>query len=311
MLKTKAVRNEARFGRAVDVPGALPGGPKIAHLMAHGADPRARQSRCGEQRSRTWKPVDLRTSPAGVNACARCAALLAPAAPGKRRRPVAVVVPEEYTDVDTAYGETLAAADLGEGSRRIYASRVRGYLAYLGNADPESFENRDPLTDPHGRNYAVREFLSTSRPCDTPSPRRSRATTPPWTTSTATTSMSTRTDSVVSVVGVIAARLLASVGSPACTSRLPGYQPSTASPAKRARACRSPVAKSANSARADQIRAVARGSVLTVAMYHGPTSVESTSDTDTRRRPGPRNPSQITFSLQPIFPSTTATLVVS
>lgn len=142
------------------MPGALPGGPKVAHLMAQSADPRARQSRCGEQRSRTWKPVELRTSPAGVSACARCAAMLAPAAPGKRRRPVGAVVPARYTDVDTAYRETLAAADLGDGSRRIYASRVRGYLAYLGDTHPETFENRDPFTDPHGRNYAVREFLA-------------------------------------------------------------------------------------------------------------------------------------------------------
>lgn len=141
------------------MPGALPGGPKVAHLMAHSADPRARQSRCGEQRSRTWKPVDLRTSPAGMSACARCAAMLAPAAPVKRRRPVAAVVPEQYTDLEVAYRETLAAADLSDGSRRIYASRLRGYFAYLGDTDPAVFENRDPFTDPHGRNYAVREFL--------------------------------------------------------------------------------------------------------------------------------------------------------
>jgi integrase len=37
---------------------------------------------------------------------------------------------------------------------------VRGYLAFLGTSDPEAFEGRDPLADPHGRNYAVREFLT-------------------------------------------------------------------------------------------------------------------------------------------------------
>ncbi|MGH3623479.1 MAG: hypothetical protein ACRDQ5_17055, partial [Sciscionella sp.] len=142
------------------VPGALPG-PKVAHLMTPSrADPRYGESRCGTERSRTWRPVDLRTGPAGMTACTRCAALLAPPALAKRRRPVAAVVPDQYTELDTAYGTTLAAADLSDGSRRIYASRVRGYLAFLGGSDPAAFEGRDPLADPHGRNYAVREFLA-------------------------------------------------------------------------------------------------------------------------------------------------------
>lgn len=69
-------------------------------------------------------------------------------------------MPAQYTEFDTAYGETLAKADLADGSRRIYASRVRGYFAFLGDTDPGAFEHRDPFTDPHGRNYAVREFLA-------------------------------------------------------------------------------------------------------------------------------------------------------
>ncbi|WP_409496735.1 hypothetical protein [Amycolatopsis sp. cmx-11-12] len=49
------------------MPGALPGGPKVAHLMAcGGADPRHRSARCGGERSRVWKPVDLRTSPNAI-----------------------------------------------------------------------------------------------------------------------------------------------------------------------------------------------------------------------------------------------------
>lgn len=57
------------------------------------------------------------------------------------------------------YQTAMAAADLDEGTRRIYTSRVRGFLAFLDTSDLD-LDGRDPLADPHGRNYAVREFTT-------------------------------------------------------------------------------------------------------------------------------------------------------
>ena len=51
-------------------------------------------------------------------------------------------------------GQLAAAAMLDPDTRRTYASRVRGYLAWLEHAGTDG----DPLTDPAARDGAVRDY---------------------------------------------------------------------------------------------------------------------------------------------------------
>src|SRR5258708_5487673 len=63
------------------------------------------------------------------------------------------------------YRAALDEVDLSPGTRGTYASRVRDYLTWLAETGPVE---RDPLADPHGRDYAVRDFrthLKTNRHC--------------------------------------------------------------------------------------------------------------------------------------------------
>jgi site-specific recombinase XerD len=72
--------------------------------------------------------------------------------PDRRRTPL----PADATARLAAYTAALAEADLSAGTRNTYASRVREYLAWLATTGPA--DGRDPLEDPHGRDYAVRDF---------------------------------------------------------------------------------------------------------------------------------------------------------
>jgi integrase/recombinase XerC len=53
-----------------------------------------------------------------------------------------------------AYTAALARAPLSDETRRTYASKVRTFLAWLDSADVD----RDPLTDPAARDWAVRDY---------------------------------------------------------------------------------------------------------------------------------------------------------
>ncbi|REF00662.1 tyrosine-type recombinase/integrase [Thermomonospora umbrina] len=63
-------------------------------------------------------------------------------------------VPEAFTTVHTAYAESLARAPLDGDTRRAYDSRVRTFLAWLDRSGLDG----DPLTDPHDRDFAVRDY---------------------------------------------------------------------------------------------------------------------------------------------------------
>ncbi len=60
-------------------------------------------------------------------------------------------------EVREAYGTWLERQPLSANTKRAYASRVGGYLDWLA-ATPETEEHGDPLSDPHARDYAVRDF---------------------------------------------------------------------------------------------------------------------------------------------------------
>lgn len=53
------------------------------------------------------------------------------------------------------YRAALARADLSDDARRAYASRVAGFLDWLAAA---AGLDGDPLTDPHARDFAVRDY---------------------------------------------------------------------------------------------------------------------------------------------------------
>lgn len=74
-------------------------------------------------------------------------------------------VPEQYRDVYDGYAAALERADFSDATRRAYASRVRGYLAWLGSS---GISGPDPLADPHARTFAARDYrawLKITRKC--------------------------------------------------------------------------------------------------------------------------------------------------
>jgi len=72
--------------------------------------------------------------------------------PRRGRAPVSL--PAGLAAAHAAYTAALARAPLSAETRRTYASKVRGYLAWLDGADVDG----DPLTDPAARDWAVRDY---------------------------------------------------------------------------------------------------------------------------------------------------------
>lgn len=68
------------------------------------------------------------------------------------RQPVALT--GDHHHAHTAYVAALMSAPIAESSRAKYASRVRGYLAWLADAGVDG----DPLVDPAARDGAVRDY---------------------------------------------------------------------------------------------------------------------------------------------------------
>jgi site-specific recombinase XerC len=71
-----------------------------------------------------------------------------------RRGRVPVFLPLAFEAVHTAYTVQLARAPLAAETRRTYASKVRGYLAWLADAAVEG----DPLIEAAARDWAVRDY---------------------------------------------------------------------------------------------------------------------------------------------------------
>ena len=66
-----------------------------------------------------------------------------------------MLVPDRYAAVFDGYAAALERAPLDADTRRAYASRIRSYLAWLDSA---GFTGPDPLADPHGRDFAARDY---------------------------------------------------------------------------------------------------------------------------------------------------------
>ena len=74
-------------------------------------------------------------------------------------------VPAQYAATWERYAAALQRAPLDDDTRRAYGSRVRGFLAWLDSAE---IVGADPLADPHGRDFAGRDYrtyLKTVRRC--------------------------------------------------------------------------------------------------------------------------------------------------
>jgi len=136
----------------------LPTAEPVVHLLAaHQPDIRSRVTRCGK-RGRTWQPLStLPNEGTSWSRCPTCAASLRPPQPARRAAPRRPETTSDDEDILSAYATALAQADLAPGTKRIYLSRLRSFLAFLGTAELE-LDGRDPLSDAHGRNHAVREF---------------------------------------------------------------------------------------------------------------------------------------------------------
>jgi hypothetical protein len=67
------------------------------------------------------------------------------------------IMPDELGRVTTGYQRWLARQPLSVNTRRAYLGRVRQYSSYLA-ACVNDYGN--PLTDPHTRDYAIRDFKS-------------------------------------------------------------------------------------------------------------------------------------------------------
>lgn len=66
-------------------------------------------------------------------------------------------VPERFAAVHEEYAAALERAPLDADTRRAYDSRIRSYLSWLDSA---GISGPDPLTDPHGRDFAARDYRS-------------------------------------------------------------------------------------------------------------------------------------------------------
>jgi site-specific recombinase XerD len=77
-----------------------------------------------------------------------------PASGPRRRGRAPVVLPVRLEAVHAGYLAKLARAPLSAETRRTYASKVRGYLAWLADTELDG----DPLTEPAARDWAVRDY---------------------------------------------------------------------------------------------------------------------------------------------------------
>src|SRR5580704_1175437 len=74
------------------------------------------------------------------------------------RKPIrSPVRPDEFASVTDGYRLWLARQPLSVNTRRTYLGRVRQYCAYL---ETSANDYGDPLSDPHARDYAIRDFKS-------------------------------------------------------------------------------------------------------------------------------------------------------
>lgn len=83
-------------------------------------DPRYGEARCGTERSRTWRPVDLRTSPAGITA-----------APHDLRHTLGTMLREQGNDL-SVIAEVLGHASIEVTARYTVASEAET-TTVLGN----------------------------------------------------------------------------------------------------------------------------------------------------------------------------------
>ena len=74
----------------------------------------------------------------------------------KRARPP--LRADELTNLAAGYRRWLARQPLSANTRRAYLGRVRQYCAYLQTT--ANGYGGDPLSDPHARDYAIRDFKS-------------------------------------------------------------------------------------------------------------------------------------------------------
>jgi Phage integrase, N-terminal SAM-like domain len=65
------------------------------------------------------------------------------------------VKPDELTSVTAGYRLWLAKQPLSVNTRRTYLGGVRQYCTYL---ETSANDYGDPLSDPHARDYAIRDF---------------------------------------------------------------------------------------------------------------------------------------------------------
>jgi integrase/recombinase XerC len=72
----------------------------------------------------------------------------------QRRGRAPVALPVRLEAIHAGYLAKLARAPLSAETRRTYASKVRGYLAWLAEADVDG----DPLAEADARDWAVRDY---------------------------------------------------------------------------------------------------------------------------------------------------------
>lgn len=77
--------------------------------------------------------------------------------PAARPGPAGTALTGRWAQVLGDYRTALARADLSEHARRGYAGRVAGFLGWLA-AGPDLGAEIEPLADPHGRDFAVRDY---------------------------------------------------------------------------------------------------------------------------------------------------------
>lgn len=74
---------------------------------------------------------------------------------GAGARPTAL--PADLAEIISEYAAALADTPLSSESRRTYLSRVRMYLAWLDQHNPQRTQS-DPITNPRARDWAVRDY---------------------------------------------------------------------------------------------------------------------------------------------------------